>query len=189
MKRKMRRGIADQLAWLLSSGERGRRSLALATGLGEIVVRQELEQLRSLGLAEMDRRGTRLTPQGEQEFAAVIDQVKEVEELRLEELELDRFTVGALVRGAAVSGPTWQFRDLAVREGASGAILITFTSSGLQFSDSGELLSAQNPQDAALLRASFPEQREGDLLILVSATDRRRAGLGLWMIITALLDC
>lgn len=185
----MRREIADQLAWLLSSGERGRRSLALATGLGEIVVRQELERLRSLGLVEMDRRGTRLTSQGEQEFATVIGQVKAVEELRLEELELDQITVSALVRGATVSGPTWQFRDLAVRQGARGAILITFTASGPQFSDSGELLAAQNPRDAALLQASFPEQQEGDLVVLVSAADRRRAGLGLWMIITALLDC
>lgn len=184
----MRRGIADQLAWLLSSGERGRRSLALATGLGEIMVRQELERLRSFGLVEMGRHGTRLTPQGEQEFAAVIDGVKEVEELRLEELELDRFTVGALVRGASVSGPTWQFRDLAVREGASGAILIRCTAAGPRFADSGELLGAQNPRDATLLRASFPQQQEGDLLILVSAADRRRANLGLWQMVTRVLQ-
>lgn len=183
----MRPEIANQLIWLLSRGERGRRSLAQATGLGEIAVRQELERLRSRKLVDMDRRGTRLTPKGEREFAPVIGQVKEVEEVRLEGLELDRITVGALVSRPAGGGPTWQFRDLAVRQGASGAILITCTASGPQFSDSGEPLAAQNPRDALLLQGSFPGQEERDLILLVSAPDLRSANLGLWKVITAIL--
>jgi len=182
----MRPEIAAQLIWLLSRGPWGRRSLARATGLGEIVVRQELEQLRSQGLVEMDRRGTRLTPRGREEFAAVIAKVKGVKELRLRELGLDRFSLGALIGSAAGSGPIWQLRDLAISAGASGAVLVDCTSEGLRFADSGEPLAARNPRDAALLQQSFPAGA-GDLIVLVSAPDRRRAHLGLWKIIMALL--
>lgn len=171
---------------MLSRGAGGRRSLARATGWGEIVVRRELERLRSLGLVEMDRRGTRLTPEGRRAFAAIIAGVKDAKELRLEELRLDRLTLGALVGGATASLPTWHLRDLAIREGASGAILIARRSSELRFSDSNESIAARNPRDAAALRESFPG-REGDLIVLVSASDRRRAHLGLWRIIVELL--
>jgi hypothetical protein len=183
----MRPEIANQLAWLLGRGGWGRRSLARATGVGEIGVRQELERLRSQGLVEMDRRGTRLTPRGEQEFAAVIAKVKAVKELELRELGLDCLTAGAAIKGAAGCGPSWHLRDLAIRAGASGAVLIECVSGGLRFADSGEPLAARNPRDAALLRESFPVQ-VGDLIVLVSAPDRRSAHLGLWKIITALLS-
>lgn len=181
----MRPEIADQLAWLLNRRRWGRRSLARTTGLGEMVIRQELERLRSMGLAEMDRRGTRLTSRGRREFATVIARVEDVKELDLQELGLDRLTVGALIGGAVGGGSSWQFRDLAIRAGASGAILIACTSKGPRFGDSGELLAARNPHDAALLRESFPA-KVGDLIVLVSAPDRRRAHLGLWQIIGAI---
>lgn len=180
--------IANQLIWHLSHGAQGRRSLARATGLGEIVVRRELERLRSRGLVEMDRGGTRLTEEGAREFAAVIAGVKEVKELRLRGLSLDRFALGALLSPAAEGGPTWQLRDLAIREGASGAVFITYGSSGLRFGDSDEPLAVRNPLDAVVLQKHLPGQ-EGDLIVLVFAPDRREAHLGLWRIIAELLRC
>ncbi len=189
----MRAHLAGGLAWLLQRGPSGRRSLARSTGLGEIVVRQELERLGRLGLVEFARQGTRLTPRGWQEFSPILARVREVRELQLHELALDRFTLGALVAGAArsQSGPSqrrasWRLRDLAIREGASGAILIAYTASALRFSDSDEPVEARNPEDAALLRESFPGLEEGDLLILVSAAEKGKAYLGLWRIILEL---
>ncbi|MGQ9478233.1 MAG: DUF4443 domain-containing protein [Candidatus Bipolaricaulia bacterium] len=189
----MRAHLAGGLAWLLQKGgPSGRRSLARSTGLGEIVVRQELERLERLGLVEFARQGTRLTPRGRQEFSPILARVREVRELQLRELALDRFTLGALVAGAAQSqsqsGPTsWRLRDLAIREGASGAILIAYAASALRFSDSGELVEARNPEDAALLRKSFPSLAEDDLLILVSAAEKGKAHLGLWRITLELI--
>lgn len=189
----MKPHIAGELAWLLSRGPCGRRGLARATGLGEIVVRRELERLERLGFVALERRGTRLTPRGREEFAPILIGIKEVKELQLRELALDRFTLGAALAGAeATKGrglpiPSWRLRDLAIREGASGAILMAFSGSRLIFSDSGEELSARNPQDGALLRESFPGLEEGDLLVLVSAPERKGAHLGLWRIIIELL--
>lgn len=183
----MRAHIASELAWLLNRSPRGRRSLARTTGLGEIVVRLELERLHQLGLVEMDRRGTRLTPQGQREFAAVIARVKEIRELQLSELALDRFTLGAQVSEAGKGGASWRLRDLVIREGASGAIFITGPATELRFSDSNEPLARRNPKDARLLQESFPGQEEGDLLVLVSAPERGRAHLGLGRIIVELL--
>jgi predicted transcriptional regulator len=180
--------IASELVWLLGRAPLGRRSLARATGLGEIVVRQELEHLHERGLVEMDRQGTRLTSQGRLRFSTVLNRVKEVRELHPAKLALDRFTLGAQISGVAGSGSSWRLRDLAIREGASGAIFIACTASGLRFSDSDELLARRNPQDALLLQESFPQQEEGDLLALVSTPEKGRAHLGLWRIIVELLQ-
>ncbi|MCR4404418.1 MAG: hypothetical protein NUW06_03885 [Candidatus Acetothermia bacterium] len=184
----MRAHIASELIWLLGRAPGGRRRLARATGLGEIVVRQELERLHRLGLLEMDRRGTRLTPEGRRQSAAILQRVKEVRELRPGELALDRFTVGAQIAGAGGCGPSWRLRDLVIREGATGAILIAGPAAALRFSDSGEPLAERNPEAARSLRESFPHQAEGDLLLLVSASERGRAHLGLWRVIVELLQ-
>ncbi len=185
----MRPHLAGGLAWLLQHGPAGRRSLAKASGLGEIVVRQEVERLGRLGLVEIDRRGTRLTARGREEFSPILARVKGMRELQLRGLALDRFTLGALIAGVGRegSGPTWRLRDLAVREGASGAILITQADGALRFSDSGEPVGARNPEDARLLYENFPGLEEGDLLVLVSAAGRGAAYLGLWRIILELV--
>jgi len=188
-----RAAITYQLVYLLSRGAQpqGRRMLARWSGLGEITVRQELERLRASGLVEMGKQGTWLTPSGRERFEGLIAAVKAVEELSLTELALDRFNVGALLAGAGPLDPAggiWRYRDLAVQEGASGAILIAVAPEGLKFCDSGELLAARNPKDAVHLQESFPEREAGDLLVLVSGPDRRRAHLGLWRIIAAILD-
>lgn len=191
----MRPHLAGGLAWLLHQhGPTGRRSLAKASGLGEIVVRQEVERLERLGLVAIDRRGARLTARGREEFAAILARVKGVRELQLRGLALDRFTLGAVVAraGGAEAGPagrraSWQLRDLAVREGASGVLLIAYTASALRFSDSSEPVGARNPEDAALLREGFPGLEEGDLLVLVCAAGRGAAYLGLWRIILELI--
>lgn len=190
-----RAAITYQLVYLLSrrSHPQGRRALARWSGLGEITVRQELERLRASGLVEMGKQGTWLTPSGRERFGELIAAVKAVEELSLTELALDRFNVGALLAGVGLSPRTlapsdiWRYRDLAVQEGASGAILIVVAPEGLKFCDSGEPLAVWNPKDAAYLQESFPGREEGDLIVLVSGADRRKAHLGLWRIIAEVL--
>ena len=58
----------------------------------------------------------------------------------------------------------------------------------LRFSHSKEQIGLHNPRDERLIEDAFPFRREGDLLLLVSAPDRKSAGLGLWRVITEILS-
>ena len=183
--------LRAQLVYLLNRRERwGRRDLTRASGWGEIVVRRELERLRDRGWVAMDRRGTRLTPAGREHFQAILSGVCEVAELELGQLALDRWTVGAHLRGVDLERDRiWRYRDLAVRAGAGGAILICISPEPeeLRFCDSGEPVAARNTTDAERLRARFPGCAPGDLLLLVSARDPAQAHRGLWRVIVELI--
>ena len=62
-------------------------------------------------------------------------------------------------------------------------ILIRCCVDGLCFPHSKEQVGAHNPHDEQMIEGAFPLRREGDLLIIVTALDRKRAGLGLWRVI------
>jgi hypothetical protein len=67
-------------------------------------------------------------------------------------------------------------------------ILILCCADGLRFSHSKEQVGAHNPRDEQVIEDAFPFRREGDLLIIATAPDRKSAKLGLWRVITEILS-
>lgn len=170
---------ALQLAFHVGHSHFGRRRLALCTGLSEMAVRLELERLRGLGLVRFLRSGTELTRAGQAHFASLFERVRAVLELELTSLRLDHVTLAAHIT-IAESSPAWTIRDRAIREGATGLVLLRFSPEGWKFSHNNESVADQNPRDASTIETMFPKSYSGDRLILVSGPDHRRAGLGLW---------
>ena len=175
-----------QLIFLLSGEPTGRRSLARRTGLSEMTVRLQLERLRNDGHLTLDKSGATLTRLGKKRFAPLLSHVKRVREIALRSLAQDAVTLAALLSSPATR-PPWWYRDHAVREGASAMILIRCCVEGLCFSHSQEQIGTHNPHDEQVIEGAFPFRREGDLLIIVTAPDRKRAGLGLWRVIDEIL--
>ncbi len=180
--------ITLQLVFLLSRERLGRRRLARRAGLSEMTVRLELERLRNEGFLVLDKSGGALISAGRERFAPVLDHVADVQQLSLYSLAQDTITVAALLSRVAKKHPSWWYRDHAVREGASAMILIRCCVNGLCFSHSKEQVGAHNPRDEQVIEDAFPLRREGDLLLLVSAPDRKSAGLGLWRVISEILS-
>ena len=178
--------ITLQLILLLGKDAIGRRSLAQRTGLSEMTVRLELERLRDEGFLTLGKSGATLTNSGKERFAPVLSHVKRVREITMHSLAQDAVTLAALLSSPAMR-PPWWYRDHAVREGASAMILIRCCVNGLCFSHSKEQIGTHNPHDEQVLEGAFPFRREGDLLIIVTAPDRKRAGLGLWRVIDEIL--
>jgi len=178
--------ITLQLILLLGKDAIGRRSLAQRTGLSEMTVRLELERLRDEGFLTLGKLGATLTNSGKEQFAPVLSHVKRVREITMHSLAQDAVTLAALLSSPAMR-PPWWYRDHAVREGASAMILIRCCVNGLCFSHSKEQIGTHNPHDEQVLEGAFPFRREGDLLIIVTAPDRKRAGLGLWRVIDEIL--
>jgi len=183
-----RLAVTHQLVYLLAKEKLGRRSLAQRTGLTEMTVRLELERLRDKRWVTLAKSGVTLTNPGRQQFAALLAPIKAVQELSLTSLALDEISLAALVSRRGREGqPAWWYRDHAVREGASAMVMLRYATDGWRFAHDMERIGIQNARDERAIEAAFPERGEGDLLIIVSASDRRCAGLGLWRVITELL--
>lgn len=162
----------------------GRRKLVGCSGFTESMVRTELEKLKELGLVEMGKHGTHLTPKGKKELAN-LSKVKDVKELELVELKLDRFNIAALLRGIERIEGTWKYRDLAVREGANSVLFFRYCRGYINLADSGESIDERNPKDALAIRKTFDIQ-QGDFILVVFAKERKWASKGLWGIISKL---
>jgi len=180
-------GTTLQLVFLVSGEHLGRRRLARRTGLSEMTVRLELERLRDAGFLTLGKSGATLTNSGKERFALLLSHVKRVIEIALLPLAQDAVTQAALL-SCPTARPPWWYRDLIIREGGSALILIHYRPEGWCFSHSEEKVSDQNPHDERMIEGAFPLRREGDLLLIVSAPDRKSAGLGLWRVITEILS-
>ncbi len=178
---------ALQLAYQISGARLGRRRLAHRTGLTEMSVRTELDRLRDRKLVRLQRAGVDLTPAGRRRFARLLDPIRSVAQVELTSLRLD--TVGLAAHLAArEADPAWALRDEAIREGATGLLLLRFGHASWSFAHDGEPIAPDNPEDARTIEAAFPGPSAGDLLLIASGPDLKRAGLGLWRAVLAVLE-
>ena len=179
--------VALQIAHHARFARLGRRRLAERTGLTEMVVRIELERLRERGLVELSRAGVSLTAAGRRRFRSLLDPIRAVASVELASLRVDRVALAAHVARREVK-PAWTLRDYAIREGASGLLLLHCGADGWAFVHDDEPVRTRNPEDAEVLESSFPDPSPGDLLLVASAPDLRHASLGLWCVVLSVLD-
>jgi hypothetical protein len=177
---------ALQLAYHIMHARLGRRRLGLRTGLTEMTVRIELERLRDRGLVRLQRSGVVLTPAGRRCFAKFLESIRSVTEIELTSLRVDDLGLAAHLATRDTT-PVWALRDAAIREGATGLLLLRFGPDGWRFAHNDEPIRLRNSQDSATLDAAFPDPREEDLLLIASGPDLKRAGLGLWRAILTVL--
>jgi len=178
--------VTFQLIFLLYEQKLGRRTLARCTDLSEMTVRLEMDRLREEGFLAVDKQGAALTALGKERFASLFT-VRALQEISLTTLAKDAVNLAALLSCPAAR-PPWWYRDHAVREGASAMLLIRCCVDGLYFFDSKEQIGTHNPHDEQVIKGAFPFRRKGDLLVIVAAPDRKRAGLALWRVIGEILS-
>ncbi|MFW6421282.1 MAG: hypothetical protein ACOCZX_00440 [Candidatus Bipolaricaulota bacterium] len=174
--------LSAQLIFHLHGNVLGRRKLTQVTGASESRVRTELEKLRERGYVCMERKGTSLTEQGREVYLGLLALVARVASVSLSELGIDEFSLGALLTAPEeLSNQTWYYRDLAVQQGASGAVIVEVNEE-MRFLDTGEPLRKRNEEDLHKLKKTFPGWRKGRWLLLVSGSSRVAAARGLWTI-------
>jgi len=179
--------LAIQLLYLLREGPLGRRSLTSLSSGSESPVRTLLEELRKEGIVRMSKRGTELTEGGEDIFLPPLKSVLAVKEIDLSRLSLDRLNyVSFLHRPSSPKRKSWDYRDLAVREGATGALLIAREES-FTFLDTGERVSGKNPEDDRSLREASPDLGRTELVVVVSGKEEAGVIRGVWRVSGQLL--
>lgn len=175
-----------QLIYELHKQPLGRRTLVTRTGITEMTVRTHLNKLRAVGLVTVAKGGTRLTAHGRKTFAQLIEKVLYVGELKLRDLALDRHNEAVWIRGAGDAfQESWRYRDAAVREGATGAILLIHRPEGWRLSDDVKPLAKQNPHDSEHLQRMLPAL-PGDGTIIAFGPTRVAACRGLWSVLVDL---
>ena len=172
-------GTTLQLVYHVGLEGLGRRRLAESTGLTEMTVRLELERLRERGFVDLKRAGPELTTQGRQYFSPAFERIVAVRALELTTLRLDEVALAAH-SFFKQTPPAWAIRDVAIREGATGLVLLRYGGSGWAFTHDDEPIRLRNSHDALVIETAFPDPACEDGLIIASGPDRRLAGLGLW---------
>lgn len=168
-----------------AKGRLGRRRLAAVSGLSEMSVRLELQRLRDSGWVTLARSGVELTKSGRRRFSSVLDRIRDVREVDLTSLRLGAYALAGLV-AAHERSAVWAVRDLAVREGATGLLLLRCSAAGWSFSHNDEPVAEHNPTDAATLATTFPKATANDRLVVAFAPDLGCAGLALWRVLAEL---
>ncbi|MFP4136455.1 MAG: hypothetical protein ACLFN7_05440 [Candidatus Acetothermia bacterium] len=179
----LRNPLASELIYLLKEGPKGRRTLTEQVGASESSVRTVLEHLQSEGIVDMDRRGTSLSEMGRLAFGPLLESVLKVKGLDLPELTMGSISrAGLLDKVEELNGPAWSLRDLAIREGARGAILLEI-GDDIKFLNSDDLLREINEAAFDVLTESFPEWENSSLIVIVSGETSEEVEHGLWRII------
>jgi hypothetical protein len=179
--------VALHLAYHISRSRLGRRRLAVLTGLSEMAVRIELDRMRDRGFVMLRRSGAELPVAGRRRFRGLLDRIVRVEPVGLSPaLRLDDVGLGAHLTSGGTDS-VWAIRDEAVREGATGLLLLRHGPKGWAFAHDGEPVGLRNPRDAETIGAAFPDPSDGDLLPIVFGADVKQAGLGLWRAVLAVL--
>lgn len=175
-----------QLIYTLDGHALGRRTLVQRTHITESTVRTHLNKLRALGYVTMAKGGTALTPSARSLFSTLFERVPCVSVLKLKDLSLDHHNAAAWIRHVRDAfHESWRYRDAAVREGATGALLLLRRPEGWGLSDDKRPLAQQNPNDAAHLQHVFAAQ-PGDGAVIVFGSTARAAQSGLWRILVDL---
>lgn len=179
----LRNPLASELIYLLKNGPMGRRTLTDEVGASESSVRTVLEHLQSESIVEMDKRGTHLSEMGKLAFGPLLESVSVVKAVELEMLQMGKTGSAALLSGVdELSGQSWSFRDLAIREGARGAMLLE-VNDDIHFLHSEDRLKDLNQSAQNRLTNAFPNWREASLIVVVTGDSSEVVESGLWRII------
>ncbi|MEM2095646.1 MAG: DUF4443 domain-containing protein [Candidatus Caldarchaeum sp.] len=157
-----------------SSAVMGRKRLKELLGIGEGSVRTMLSRLVSNGLASSSREGLRLTEKGMELYSYLNKTISELKRVVFEMPWDAKHNFGLVVRGMAGRVSTGvEERDEAVRNGASAAMVLTYTESGLEMPRVSNL-SLERPEFAGKIISLF-NPSVGDVVIIAGADDEMRS--------------
>lgn len=149
----------------------GRKDISEKLGVGEGSVRTILNELKKNGLITSSRGGHSLTPKGKR----ALGQPPEFVQVKMGDLAVGKVNVATIVRGAASKVKRGiEQRDEAIKAGADGATVLFFKEGRFSFPD--RFLEVPKATSEILIKALQP--KEGDVVVIGTATDALRAEVG-----------
>lgn len=157
------------LEFLYMYGVSSRHELMRLLGLGEASVKTLLNRLREAGLVNISRpHGTKLTEAGKELARSLKNTIKLIPHLRLESV-CRSCTISGLILSNGYTilhkvGGVIALRDLVVKEGADGALIVIYSEGAFYLPMVGGLEKLRSEELSQQLRE--PQIRDGDLIVL-----------------------
>lgn len=148
----------------------GRQELARELELGEGTVRTILEELKSKNLLDSTKKGHFLSKKGKETLKRAYECIGMPKIIAVHGIYPNFKKIGVQVRGAASLKGLYRLRDIAVKNGAEGAIILEFDKR-LYAPESGY------EQDYKELEKCF-DFRDSDALIIAFSEQKRKAENG-----------
>jgi len=159
----------------LSAGRAGRKSLVGVLGVGEGSVRTIIKRLKAEGLVESKPRGHALSPRGGRTVAALLRRFAMPQDVELDIVPGKRCCVTVAHNAAGKISTGVGERELAVRAGADGALLLRFSGGCLGF-PCGDV--SLDPYPGTKLFLEGVKLREGDVVVVGFSAVREKAADG-----------
>ena len=156
----------------------GRQDLARELELGEGTVRTILKSLKARKLLDSTKKGHYLSKKGEEVLNNIFECISMPKSMAARQLYPDFKKIGIVVKDAHGLNSVYRFRDIAVKNGAEGAVLLRFE---------GKLYAPESGyrQDYKELEKYF-ELKNKDILVIAFSNQKRSAENGALAIATEL---
>lgn len=148
----------------------GRKELAKELELGEGTIRTVLEALKSKKLLQSTKKGHFLSKKGSEILSQIYASVSAPKEIVMQVLYPHSKKIGVLLKNTIVTEKLYSLRDIAVKSGADGALI-------LKFDDKLYAPGLDSEQDYKELEKHF-EFKNHDALVIAFSHDRRNAENG-----------
>ncbi len=152
----------------------GRQELAKELELGEGTIRTILEKLKEKNLLESTKKGHFLSRKGREVLDGINSAVGMPKDIALKSIYPEFKKIAIRVKNAANFKGAYKLRDIAVKQGAEGAIILRYES---------KLYAPESDYETSYkeLEKDF-ELENGDVLILAFSASRRNAENGAYAI-------
>lgn len=151
-----------------------RQGLAKEMELGEGTVRTILEVLKFKKLLHSNKKGHFLSPKGEEILSRINRAVKSAKIIESKNIYPDSKKFGVQLKSAFVLKETYKLRDLAVKHGSEGALI-------LKFGDKLYAPESNYEQDYRELENLFDFEKD-DVLVMAFSGEKRKAENGAFAI-------
>ncbi len=147
-----------------------RQDLARELGLGEGTVRTILNSLKAKKLLDSTKKGHHLSKNGEEGLKQILERISAPKAIIAENIYPDFKKTGVAVKDAKNLRELYKLRDIAVKNGAEGAILLKFE---------GSLYAPESEykQDYTQLEKYFKLERN-DAVVIAFSNEKRGAENG-----------
>ena len=147
-----------------------RQQLAKNLGLGEGTIRTILDMLKSRYLLSSTKKGHFLNEKGRKILSRLNRTISSPKRLTIKNIYQEFKKIGIVVRNVEKMGKVYNLRDIAVRNGADGAVI-------LKFKDRLYILDSEENQRYKEIEMMF-DFRNGDVLIIGFSDNIRNAENG-----------
>jgi len=156
----------------IGEGSVSRAKLQRLLGLGDGSVRSMVNYMKEHGLISTSKAGSRLTPRGMGLLKRLRLHVPDLRKTSLDYLSVGRVNYAAVLRNVEPPGAL-KIRDMAVRLGGTGAVLLSWMEGSLRIPHVADDLRSVSVKDYEELSKII--LKDGDFILVVGGDDENSA--------------